>query len=112
MSKHTPGPWVIQESSKDPNCIVIKTNDDEVIASAWNLLNMLPNGQTTVTDNEANAILIASAPDLLTALVAITPHVFGHNKPSCKGKVRDPKNCDVCKAIWLARDAIAKATGK
>jgi hypothetical protein len=61
-------------------------------------------------ESEGNARLISAAPDLLLALQAITPHAIGHSKPDCKGRKRDPENCEVCKAIWAARDAIAKAT--
>ena len=57
------------------------------------------------------ARMVDAAPELLAALQAITPHAWGHSKPGCKGKARDPENCEVCKAIWAARDAIAKATG-
>lgn len=53
--------------------------------------------------------LISDRKILLAALKAITPHTFGHNKMNCEGKARDPNNCDTCKAIWQARDAIAAA---
>ena len=46
--------------------------------------------------------------ELLAALEAVTPYAFGHNKFGCEGKARDPNGCDICRAIWAARDAIAK----
>ena len=56
--------------------------------------------------------LADAAPKLLAALEAILPHAFGHSKPDCKGRKRDPDNCKVCKSIWMARDAIADAKGE
>ena len=63
MSKHTPGPWV-----------AVRWSDDEVEAYGWSFSaggHLLPLSDLE-TDNpdecDANARLIASAPDLLAVL--------------------------------------------
>jgi hypothetical protein len=65
-AKHTPGPWIVgDQRRRDPGCILIHTSSGESIASAWNL--MRPDGSGPDTPMEANARLIAAAPDLLAA---------------------------------------------
>lgn len=66
MSKHTQGPWEVRAIKGDGNAIVIHTQDDEVIATAWNLLRR--DGSGPSTSIKANANLIAAAPELLEAL--------------------------------------------
>lgn len=110
MSKHTPGPWYAN------GAYVSKIRDSGYtlpITRVYNQQSGSPGIEPdmTLAEAQANARLIAAAPDLLAALKAVTPHAFGHSKPGCKGGVRDPENCDVCKAIWAARDAIDKAEG-
>lgn len=63
---NTPGPWIVVEFPGDPNAITIRTPDEELIATAWSL--MKHDGTSPFTDNQANARLIAAAPDLLKAL--------------------------------------------
>ena len=52
MSKHTPGPWIIQENGNEYNCDIGVENGDSIVLSVSN----------------TNAHLIAAAPDLLSAL--------------------------------------------
>jgi hypothetical protein len=101
-TKHTPGPW--EASTRDGILKVrgpagAKKYKQREICRCYGA-------------NRADVDLIVAAPDLLAALVAIEPHAIGHSKPGCEGKARDPENCSVCKSIWAARDAIAKATGQ
>ena len=96
MSKHTPGPW----SYIGNGDVVAKSNKycggEKDIASVFLTVN---------DEDEANARLIAAAPDLLEALKAcadwldwlVTPH-------------DDPKGAHAAH-IKQARAAIAKATG-
>ena len=58
MSKHTPGPWRVVDSWNDH--MVEGQNGEEII---WQ-----DGPHDTPTINEANARLIAAAPDLLAAL--------------------------------------------
>lgn len=76
MSKHTPGPWHYAESSTTVNFARAAVHDPE----------------------DANAHLIAAAPDLLEALKALLDAVVR----------RDHKD----KALRTARAAIAKAKGQ
>jgi hypothetical protein len=56
--------------------------------------------RSTLEKAEANAQLMAAAPDLLVALYSMMEHCY------------DPdRNDDIVKAFDLARDAIAKAEG-
>ncbi len=60
MSKHTPGPWEIAPSKRSDNYCIYAIDRQYGIGEAWNL-----NGES---QNEANARLIAAAPDMLAAL--------------------------------------------
>lgn len=81
MSGFTPGPWVVE-----------RADDAYCIANVGNLV-IIPGGGKVKHDNaEADARLIASAPDLLEALECLLE--MGHTK-----------------AGDLARAAIAKARG-
>ena len=85
MSAHTPGPWdVPNKSVKIRGCNFLATvhwDDDEA---------------------EANARLIAAAPDLLAALEAVTACLRGFHAADDFGPLDD-------EAIDAALDAIAKA---
>ncbi|QDP55725.1 MAG: hypothetical protein Tp138OMZ00d2C19078241_57 [Prokaryotic dsDNA virus sp.] len=69
MSKHTPGPWVVEEERRYP--IDITTESGRVICevdcdSVWNEFNETVRDPTE--EQLANANLIAAAPKLLEAL--------------------------------------------
>ena len=87
MSRHTPGPWGLRRSETGP----------------WAVFDANGNWAAVTTKKQwpaedlANARLIAAAPDLLEALIALT-------SPICS-EVEDAE------AHALARAAIAKATG-
>jgi hypothetical protein len=94
MSEHTPGPWVTDDIQEgDKYRYVLASENEEVIArimllSPWGL----------IITAEANARLIAAAPDLLEALKAFANEIVPNNP-------NDP--------LWVnARAAIAKATGE
>ena len=66
MSKHTPGPWVFYADtpSTDPNWHIVTTaNRMRVLAN----VHIEPGNEMDL----ANARLIAAAPDLLDALIAL-----------------------------------------
>lgn len=110
MSNHTPGPWIVGgEKLRDPNCIIIHTGKGESIASVWNLMHS--DGSEPNTPLEANAALIAAAPELLAACkmaMELTTKmgciVFDGPPPDCM--------CLGCHTNRLARAAIAKAEGR
>ena len=62
MSKHTPGPWVA-EKLKDEGVWIKPVQDFAVCRVGW--------GHREASKVEANARLIAAAPDLLEALKRI-----------------------------------------
>ncbi len=90
MSKHTPGPW--HHTGREFNDV--RDSDDELVAVALHLRVGQP--QRSVQEAEANARLIAAAPELLEALQQALEFVDGWKELS-----------------WCApaRAAIAKATG-
>lgn len=97
-TKHTPGPWVYIGNGD----IVARSEKycggEKDIASVFLTRN---------DEDEANARLIAAAPDLLEALQFITQDVcerFDMNDPST--------NLGMRMAVKEARAAIAKATGE
>ncbi len=93
--KHTQGQW----TAFDHDGFAV-TNGDTVICIA---------GETDLDENEANANLIASAPELLQALMDMQRMVgfLGWTPPSAEDDKDESKKI-VCNAI----DVIAKAGGK
>jgi len=86
MSKFTPGKWIIDDSSMGRASRVV-SEDGLIIAECWN------------ADQEANAHLIASAPDLLEACKMFLTLVTEQQLFSGAALVK-------------AKEAIAKAEGK
>jgi len=95
MSKHTLGPWHLQDN--DGAYVMVRGNpspghNGESIAKVWLKDNDF---------NEANAQLIAAAPDMFKALERIRKAF-----PSCEGL-----NTAQSMALGSALNAIAKAEG-
>jgi len=108
MSKaqHTPGPWAIDE---EMDCYTggyhIRTDDGYAICGLWDQYTSL-----TEDAQKANALLIASAPELLEALEA------AHNQMSmayeCVEKgFYDEALVHLGSMSRLRKEAIAKAKG-
>lgn len=88
-TKHTPGPWRRSHESIDPEWDIVIAQHGVIVA------NVNACGQ-----REANARLIAAAPELLEALEVCADAL-------------NPENCyDIPKAADKARAAIAKARGQ
>jgi hypothetical protein len=88
MSKYTKGPWMVRNGK-----IIEKCYNGFVIADV--------RGATEVTQDEANARLIAAAPELLEALKSVA------------ARTGIPKSeADWLKMIEIVNHAIAKAEGK
>ena len=96
--KHTPGPWKIRKSVLARNDFAIAAEHFIIAETFWHV------GPAMFKDAEANARLIAAAPDLLAACeTAVTLFEMDNetNEPGTSAWA------------WLqvARDAIAKARG-
>lgn len=91
MSKHTPGPWTVRVCS-DTRCVwpqVDGPNDEEIIVS---------HAMMSCRIEDANARLIAAAPELLAALQEMLSRFGGATDKETPAEKQ-------------ARAAIAKATG-
>jgi hypothetical protein len=94
-SKHTPGPWVAEIGGQ--GSFMIEDSNARVLCqrAAWY--------SSMVDESEANARLIAAAPDLLAALIAIADQLE---------RVGDTRRHKDGQYIDEARAAIAKAEGR
>lgn len=97
--KGTPGAWRVSE--KHGEYIDIRHNNDEPGAISLNLAKVVAR-QSWVKEAEANAKLIAAAPELLDALQKALPHV------------RNQATVDTAAFYMLEKmhGAIAKALGE
>lgn len=93
-SKHTPGPWYAKGSSENRAWEVAERNTGELVAE----LN------TIDATGEADARLIAAAPDLLAALRGLVRDIEGREKRTGITQMGT--------AIDAARAALAKAEGR
>ena len=109
QEKHTPGPWTVQMQDKWPFGISIEPDImqmrrvaystshkslDDVRAAVGFDHNQRDDISAMVAEQEANARLIAAAPDMLEALHLALPYVRNDNTAS------------------VMRAAIARATGE
>ena len=102
-AKHTPGPWTAASQDTETNEIPIKRGKSI-------LARVAPRPHWDATQ-EANAALIASAPDLLAALKSAVSYLES-NRP--KGKIREiftQLNEYENGVLKPARAAIAQAEG-
>lgn len=97
-TKFTPGPWKVHPVD---DCTVVASDGSEVAAIDGDY-----NQPDTWPIMEANARLIAAAPDLYEALVDIEQMI--HN---CADAPRNPDSLPMM-VLHHARAAIAKATGE
>jgi hypothetical protein len=107
VNKHTLGPWKTDDiESGDCNRYVLAGNHEEAQIIARITLKTFVG--PTQSESEANARLIAAAPELLEALRNILMHI-GKGRENGVEWVCEPIHCDEIKD---ARAAIAKATGE
>ena len=93
MSAHTPGPWAIEPSWAERCDGSVAIVNREHMRDDWDVC--------MVHSTEANAHLIAAAPELLEALMEFVAEA----EPDC-----GQPNCRECGGYTKARAAIAKAT--
>lgn len=100
MSKHTPGPWIVEPVPYDSSRFYIRGSNTkgQILGFGKGAVAHIP--QSTVNPMEANANLIAAAPDLLAALEGLM---------SCYIDLLDE---DQVAAAQNAKSAIAKAKGE
>jgi hypothetical protein len=107
MSKHTPGPWRTQKLEGDMQQKVHVRAEHLPIATVF-ALNSTGRGFVTLTDEEqANAALIAAAPEMLEALRKANAALKCNIKSGNLNCI-----CEGCTAADAARAAIAKAEGR
>lgn len=111
ITKHTPGPWIVSSHpTANTYNLEIKHNDNLVAVAACQTWGY--GATATRLEAQANARLIAAAPELLEALRACEEELrlwangINHRNMN-KAKVSAKYG-----AIGLARTAIAKAEGK
>ena len=95
MSTHTPGPWHV---TKGPAAREIRADDGPYIASVYDIA-------VTYGERNANARLIAAAPELLDA-ARLAVDAIGQTRDDFGLKV------ELEKAYLALRAAIAKAEGR
>lgn len=94
QAKHTPGPWIIEDITDDGQSVISAASKNWIdFARVWVVTD-----ESTDKEGEANARLIAAAPELLEALKDVMSAVE-------LGWIPDGES------MFNARAAIAKATG-
>jgi 23S rRNA maturation mini-RNase III len=101
MSTHTPGPWkVISRAGYSGHCVA--DNYTRSVAA------FPSNSKRDETERDANARLIAAAPDLLAALQDIIGLAEAHSRKRGRNPIAQ---ASVDASMAVARAAIAKAEG-
>lgn len=98
MSAHTPGPWRVGRHA----------NGESHVYSAEGIMAPTIRG-SNVDQRFANALMMASAPDLLAALVSLLPLVREYDDDGPTGAGWQSNG--LSEAIYASDAAIAKATG-
>jgi len=96
MNKHTPGPWYVADTK-----IRTSINSEHKHIAMVNYSYRGIESDVMGEEHEANARLIAAAPDLLAALQGLLRGIFD-----------GPDEADAAMLIAKARDAVNKAIGK
>lgn len=99
-TQHTPGPWFVSE---DSDCVFIRPSERAICGCAGDTISPLENRE----EIEANARLIAAAPDLLAALIDLKKQL-----PASGLKFDIKKHFSLLVAYEAAGTAIHKATGQ
>lgn len=104
-AKHTPGPWNYTLCDGESAWLVGPRNAEgpDYVADA----HKLTHGRRD-EDSEANARLIAAAPELLAACESVIEEYGGHHATGC---VERPDDKGGCCFVAMVRAAIAKARG-
>ena len=115
MSKHTPGPWMPRRAVKPDNTggydWAIIAPDKAIVAECFEVVDWAENGVDFDTRPvEANARLIASAPDLLETLQQL--EYWFNTDAEILDAMTDAERADHIRQHEKIRKAIAKALGE
>lgn len=102
-TKHTPGPWTVVKNGNSKSLVRYSDGENVTYVAQCNDMQFCPEHGTV----EANARLIAAAPELLAALENLFEHCAMMHKHW--GEASNAKEAEA--AIQAGRAAIAKATG-
>jgi hypothetical protein len=107
--KHTPGPWTVEDweykvKGREHVPVIVSTGSNDAVAEA---LGLWRNGEDSEEERNANARLIAAAPDLLEALQGFVNHF-----PDGDDGMEKAVGYGLDSELFAARVAIAQATGK
>lgn len=104
--KHTPGPWVANDKHCGNNPWRVEPATKDWLNDGWTIADLLG------PDAEANARLIAAAPELLAALVQLMPTNLCLTNRNIPDRTVVPLEMNVTMGELRALSAlIAKATG-
>jgi len=113
--KHTPGPWEIQAVS---DCVRIVTRVEKSLPSSplrsnrkKVILARLNPPQLAEAETHANALLMATAPELLDALKACL-HAAAVNYDASEDNANNPTMQMIGEAMDAGNKAIAKTEGR
>jgi hypothetical protein len=111
LVRPTPGPWEVAESAESNSYKIDKGS--ELGIRIYGRTRTLPTGETvTVKRTLANAKLVASAPDLLSALQTLLDAIKKHGKENGpENPVSDEDARRLISAIRGGLDAVDKAKG-
>ena len=110
MSKHTPGPWIVEDSRKLKRK-ALRQNLLMVVAENGGMPGLIVNQGAITSTDEANGRLIAAAQDLLEALEAMLVMMDAGPKPKKLDDALTWRQNDE-KARGMAAAAIKKARGE
>ena len=100
---HTLGPWQYDINPNAPEAIIVDWEGYTVVE-----LSALAHS-TCASDLEANARLIAAAPDMLKALTQTLDIAINY---ACEARKCNPDECESWPWVQRSRAAIAKATSE
>lgn len=109
-SKHTPGPWSVDDDPRHGLNTLILDRRNDIVASTADSCMTDSDLAIAGSECEANARLIAAAPDLLAACEAMLPHLEAMIERANPAH-EDTGHYSDQTAVRLARAAIAKARG-
>ncbi len=99
---HTPGPWTIREISSGPQ--IVDSENRTVVDRLYSAMRR--------NDTDANARLIAAAPDLLAALGEVSAYLNLLRHRYCDEGRMEGLYKEVVRESEKVRAAIAKAEGR
>ena len=102
-AKHTPGPWELRtiDTADVRGAVHVYAGGAAVTTDVWG---------RTLPESDANARLIAAAPDLL-AFAESVESILGDRCECPTSDAQTRAECPFCRLVMSARSAIARARG-